>query len=253
MVAVDSPASGQRRFNTFSETPTMAMQSSKIQTGTSGRLDFDTDVALAAQKAGDGFECDESRSPKLPREWRKTDPVSRMGRCRDFAAWLDRLLRKVLSFFSRIPDARGGGRTVTDFYRLFMVPGMAHCGGGIGPNSFGNGGNRFNGDPDRDLITALERWVEKGVAPERFIGTGTVAGDASKPLTRPLCAFPQVARYPVRATPIWRQASVRGAAAVGRPRIIRSPDPTAAWRWAGGRNASCRGSSGRLIRARAAR
>jgi hypothetical protein len=38
---------------------------------------------------------------------------------------------------------------------------MGHCEGGIGPNSFGNDRNRFAGDPERDLITALERWVEK--------------------------------------------------------------------------------------------
>ena len=102
---------------------------------------------------------------------------------------------KVLSFFAKYPDARNTGGTVSDFYRLFMVPGMGHCAGGIGPNSFGNDGNRFNGDPERDLISALERWVEKGVAPERFIGTGSVAGDPAKTLTRPLCPFPQVARY----------------------------------------------------------
>jgi feruloyl esterase len=76
-----------------------------------------------------------------------------------------------------------------------MVPGMGHCGGGIGPNSFGNGNNRFNGDPERDLISALETWVEKGTAPERFIGTGHATGDPAKVLTRPLCPFPQVARY----------------------------------------------------------
>jgi len=86
---------------------------------------------------------------------------------------------------------------VDDFYRLFMVPGMGHCGGGIGPNVFGNG-NTVAGaknDPERDLLTALDRWVEKGVAPDQFIGTGKVVGDPAKVLTRPLCAFPTVARY----------------------------------------------------------
>ncbi|HYI95793.1 MAG TPA: hypothetical protein VEX68_19790, partial [Bryobacteraceae bacterium] len=43
---------------------------------------------------------------------------------------------------------------------------------GIGPNNFGNSGNRFQGDSERDVISALEKWVEKGVSPDRLIGTG---------------------------------------------------------------------------------
>ncbi len=80
-----------------------------------------------------------------------------------------------------------------------MVPGdkvtRRHCAGGIGPNSFGNAGNQFVGDPERDLLTALDRWVEQGVAPERFIGTGRATGNPETTLTRPLCQYPQVARY----------------------------------------------------------
>jgi len=75
---------------------------------------------------------------------------------------------------------------------------MGHCGGGLGPNSFGNGGIASvpaNTDPERDILSALERWVEKGVAPDRLIGRGTVVGDSSKLMTRPLCPYPQVARY----------------------------------------------------------
>jgi feruloyl esterase len=73
---------------------------------------------------------------------------------------------------------------------------MAHCGGGNGPNSFGNGASRSTaGNPDRDIFTALERWVERGEAPSRIIGSGTAADDPKKPLTRPLCPYPQVAQY----------------------------------------------------------
>ena len=71
-----------------------------------------------------------------------------------------------------------------------MVPGMGHCGGGIGPNTFANGG-----DPEHDILSALENWVEKGVAPGHLIGSGTVVGDPSKKMTRPLCPYPQVAQY----------------------------------------------------------
>jgi feruloyl esterase len=50
-------------------------------------------------------------------------------------------------------------------------------------------------DADHDVLSALERWVETGVAPDRIVATGTVVGDTSKVLTRPLCPYPQVARY----------------------------------------------------------
>src|ERR1044072_5634648 len=96
---------------------------------------------------------------------------------------------------SRFPDARSDrSKPVADFYRLFIVPGMGHCGGGIGPNNFGNGAAGRRG-PEHNVFAALERWVEKGTPPERLIGSGKVLGDASKTLTRPLCPYPQVARY----------------------------------------------------------
>jgi feruloyl esterase len=69
------------------------------------------------------------------------------------------------------------GKNQSDWMRLFMAPGMGHCGGGPGVNSF-------------DSIGALEKWVEKGVAPETMLGTGQQGT-----LTRPLCPYPQYAEY----------------------------------------------------------
>ena len=87
------------------------------------------------------------------------------------------------TFLSKFPDARSAaGRPIADFYRLFMVPGMGHCGGGAGPNSF-------------DAFSALETWVERGAAPAQLIGTGTVAGDSTRKMTRPICAYPEIAQY----------------------------------------------------------
>jgi hypothetical protein len=81
------------------------------------------------------------------------------------------------------------------FYRLFMVPGMGHCGGGPGPNQFGQTGG--NGDADHDVVAALEQWVEKGVPPKRIIATKFVDNDSTKAveMTRPLCVYPQAAKY----------------------------------------------------------
>ena len=99
------------------------------------------------------------------------------------------------------PGRQTGDRwqEIQEFYRLFMVPGMAHCGGGDGPNAFGNGVNGPVIDADHDLLKALEGWVEQGVAPEQIIATHYVNNTPASGIQfqRPLCPFPQVARYTV--------------------------------------------------------
>ena len=82
-----------------------------------------------------------------------------------------------------------------EFYRLFLAPGVGHCGGGPGPNEFGQAGGA--GDAQHDMVVALERWVEQGVAPTHIIATKFNGDDPGKgvAMTRPLCPFPQVARY----------------------------------------------------------
>jgi len=88
---------------------------------------------------------------------------------------------------------------IQEFYRLFMVPGMAHCGGGDGPNAFGNGVDGPVIDADNDLLKALERWVEEGVTPKKIIATHYLNNSPANGVQfqRPLCPFPQVARYTV--------------------------------------------------------
>jgi feruloyl esterase len=85
-----------------------------------------------------------------------------------------------------------------------MVPGMSHCTGGDGPNAFGNGSNpahiEFSApvvDADHDVLKALERWVEQGIAPEKIIATHYVDNKSANGVQfqRPLCPFPQVARF----------------------------------------------------------
>jgi feruloyl esterase len=67
--------------------------------------------------------------------------------------------------------------SMTDRMRLFLAPGVAHCGGGPGPDRF-------------DMLRALDEWVEHGKAPERITAT-----KADAPISRPLCAYPAWARY----------------------------------------------------------
>lgn len=86
-----------------------------------------------------------------------------------------------------------GARETDAFFRLFMVPGMYHCSGGPGPNSFGNAGDPPVVDAEHDVLMALERWVEHGIAPDRIIASSV--RDARIERTRPLCPYPQRARY----------------------------------------------------------
>jgi len=94
--------------------------------------------------------------------------------------------------------AKLGRRKTDEFARIFMVPGMQHCGGGPGANSFGQRGTAPPFDPDHNIYMALEQWVEKGVAPSQVIATKYI--DDSNPekgvkMTRPLCTYPLIAKY----------------------------------------------------------
>ncbi len=66
------------------------------------------------------------------------------------------------------------------FYRLFRAPGVAHCGGGAGPQP-------------QNLFGALVNWVENGIAPEQILAETTSGGVVTR--TRPLCPYPQTAIY----------------------------------------------------------
>ena len=77
-------------------------------------------------------------------------------------------------------DAAGALAETQEFFRLFMVPGMGHCRGGPGPDTF-------------DALSALEAWVEEGRAPERIVASKVEGGEVVR--TRPLCPYPQVAQW----------------------------------------------------------
>ena len=76
-----------------------------------------------------------------------------------------------------------------------MVPGMHHCGGGPGPASFGaaNQGFPTQFDAQHDIVMALDRWVETGVAPDKIIASHLTNKVADR--TLPLCPYPQLAAY----------------------------------------------------------
>jgi feruloyl esterase len=92
------------------------------------------------------------------------------------------------------------GRTETEkFVRLFLVPGMQHCGGGPGPADFGQWGRSSDpalDDAAHNITLALEDWVEKGKAPEQVIARGSYEAAGRKfSFSEPICAYPKAAEY----------------------------------------------------------
>lgn len=106
----------------------------------------------------------------------------RGGKLIQYHGWADPQITPLASvaYFNRVAAANGGASKVHASYRLFMAPGMGHCGGGAGPNDF-------------DELIALEQWVEQGKAPDMIPATHSANGKVDR--TRPLCPFPQVASY----------------------------------------------------------
>ncbi len=136
-------------------------------------LDFDGDLA-AAVKVDAGILS--AVNTDMRAFW------ERGGKMIQYHGWADQQAqpRNSPNFYQRVLDAAGNRAKVMDSYRLFMVPGMGHCGGGDGTSSF-------------DMMSALEQWVEKGDAPDKIMAAHRVNGLADR--TRPLCAYPAIARY----------------------------------------------------------
>lgn len=132
-----------------------------------------------------------------------TDPnlkafKARGGKLIMYHGWSDSAIEPVnaINYYDSVTAAMG--RQDTDaFLRLYMAPGMQHCGGGPGPNSFGQNGPG-PGDAKHNVYAALEQWVEKGLAPDKIIATKYVSDfnpAQGVKMTRPLCPYPQVAKY----------------------------------------------------------
>ncbi len=133
-----------------------------------------------------------------------TDPdiskfIGRGGKLILYHGWNDPLVPPMSSidYYTRMM-ATAGKVKADSAVRLFMAPGMDHCGGGSGPNEFGEF-EPGNGDPRASIGAALQHWVEQGVAPEYIVATKhKEEGDPPDTVavrTRPLCAYPSVAVY----------------------------------------------------------
>ena len=140
---------------------------------------------------------------RMARHLNSTNPdlsafQKRGGRLILYHGWADAAISPVNSInYHDSVISKMGANNAGAFVRLYMAPGMEHCGGGAGPNAFGQGGTP-DGDRFHSIDAALEAWVEQGTAPDRIIATKykTNADPKSGVVrTRPLCPWPQVAKY----------------------------------------------------------
>jgi feruloyl esterase len=194
-------------------------------------MNFDTDVALIDE--GD------AHGPKI----NAIDPdlskfKKRGGKLIEYEGWLDsnlapystELYENVIATIGKQEHAASDAEALKetqDFYRFFIAPGMAHCWGGPGPNSFGaEGQTPVPMDPQHDIFSALEQWVEHGVAPVQIIATKYVKDDPKQGIAmqRPVYPYPQEARYKGTGN----SADAANFAPVNTPRKIKSSTVTRA-------------------------
>jgi feruloyl esterase len=136
-------------------------------------FDFDADVARADRiDHGIVAAVDPNLAPF----------IRRGGKLLQYHGWSDQSVapRASINYYMTAVASSSGIGNVHDAYRLFMVPGMFHCGGGDGPNIF-------------DSIATLEQWVEERKTPERIVAAHSTDGKADR--SRPLCRFPNIAVY----------------------------------------------------------
>ena len=151
-------------------------------------MDFDRDAAVAKQKLGKILDLD---NPDLARF------ADRGGKIIAYHGWADDMVPSQVSvdYYSAVTAKLGPAR-VKGFYRLFMVPGMAHCGGGPGANVLFHSEEAavVPLEPDRDMLTALEQWVERGRVPSNFVAS-RLDKDGAVERMRLICAYPSIAKY----------------------------------------------------------
>jgi feruloyl esterase len=142
-------------------------------------FDFDSDVEIVDSKL---YGTLNAVNPDL------RDFDSEGGKLLMYHGWNDPgvMPLNTVSYFDSIVDYTGkttpgdAYQNTTDFARLFMLPGVGHCRGGVGPDQ-------------ADFMSPIVSWVEDGVAPERI--TVSAVRDGMVTMTRPICSHPQVAVY----------------------------------------------------------
>jgi feruloyl esterase len=146
-------------------------------------FDYDTDLDYALQKVGTAVDSDNPDLRPLRDNGAKllvyhgwSDPdISPVASINYFESVVD-----VIADDIRANNYETALKSTQNFFRLFMVPGMGHCAGGPGPDRF-------------DALSAIENWVENGIAPDSMRASKIQNGEVTR--SRPLCVYPEVATY----------------------------------------------------------
>ena len=153
-------------------------------------LSLDKDIKAADEKFGATLNSD---SPNLGAF------KAQGGKLIQYHGWGDAAIppQGSVDYFEAVQKTIGSTK---GFYKsIYMVPSMSHCGGGPGATIFGNAGGIEppEEDADHDVVVALDRWVEKGMAPDHIVAIGFVGNSPAKgvAMTHPLCPYPQMAHY----------------------------------------------------------
>jgi hypothetical protein len=131
-----------------------------------------------------------------------TDPYlerfkARGGKLVLYHGWSDPAITALstIGYYDSVIKKMGQG-DVDSFVRLYMAPGVRHCSGGPGPDSFGAVYDLKFDDPRHSVYASLEQWVEKAKAPSMIIASKFEGQDRTHAkMTRPLCPYPQAAKY----------------------------------------------------------
>jgi hypothetical protein len=154
-------------------------------------FDLDRDLKVAENKTGQALNA---VNPDL-RAFK-----AHGGKLILYHGWNDPAISPLatIDYYNSVVESVGRPET-EEFVRLFLVPGLQHCGGGPGVADFGQRGATFDpalDNPANNITFALEAWVEKGTAPEQVIARGSFeVQDRKFPFAEPICAYPKAAEY----------------------------------------------------------
>ncbi|TBU50404.1 feruloyl esterase-like protein [Dichomitus squalens] len=129
------------------------------------------------------------------------------GKLIQYVGWADQLIspNNSIYYYETVHEWTRANTNldIDDFYRLFTVPGMNHCHGGFAANAFGgvqqasNNNPPLSLDPQHNILAAIVKWVEDGIAPDNFTAVNYNSNDVANGVgfTRPLCRYPSNLRY----------------------------------------------------------